>query len=590
VPQSHQLSSQTCNFERAGEGTNASLVYSLTIPAQGTINLPITIAGSYQSAQEAKEQFTKASRNPAQLLGQKKNRYQQIAQTARLNIPDEKLQQAYRWVKYNTDWLIRDVPQVGRGLSAGLPDYPWWFGADSDYALQGALATGQKELVYQTIDLLQQLSEKTNGNGRIIHEVSTNGAVFNPGNINETPQFASLIWYVYQWTGDKAFLQKYYPTVKKGLEWLLSQNDKDKNLLPDGFGMMEIHGLNSEMIDVAAYTQKAFADAAMMAKEMNEDALAAQYQKKADQLHKTINTEFWVPESKSFADFVGTARQALHLIDDAIIRADTLNKPWAVKELQATKTKVTKYPPDRKQGFVLHHNWVVNTPMETGIADTAKALAALQTGSQFVNPFGMFVTGIDRDETAGKDESSFATGKKIFSYTGAVMTLPTGVQAVAENNYGRPDQALDYLQRMTRTFSYALPGSIYEVSPDYGMTTQAWNIYSYAVPIITQFFGIKPRAYEKTILIQPQMPSAWNKASLENVIIGPNNITMMYEKNANGLAIHLTQAQEEWKLIIALPAATYKKWMVNGKNVTPRIANNLHLIEATGREIRIELK
>jgi hypothetical protein len=38
-------------------------------------------------------------------------------------------------------------------------------------------------------------------------------------------------------------------TVKKGLHWLLGEHDEDKNLLPDGFGMMEIHSLNSGMID-----------------------------------------------------------------------------------------------------------------------------------------------------------------------------------------------------------------------------------------------------------------------------------------------------------------------------------------------------
>lgn len=587
LPQSHQLSSQTCNFERVGKGTNASLTYALTIPANGSVHLPIIIAGSHQSLQEATNVFAYTSKNARQLLQQKKERYTKLAQTAKLTIPDEKLQQAFRWVKYNTDWLIRDVPEVGRGLSAGLPDYPWWFGADSDYALQGALVSGRKDIVYQTIDLLQQLSEKANGNGRIIHEVSTNGAVFNPGNINETPQFASLIWFVYQWTGDKDFLQKYYPTVKKGMDWLLTENDKDKNLLPDGFGMMEIHGLNSEMIDVAVYTQKAFADASHMARIMGEEALARQYQTTADQLKAKINADFWVPAANSYADFVGTARQAGQLIDDAIIRADTLKKPWAVKELQATKTKVATYPPNKKQGFVLHHNWVVNTPMETGIADTAKALAALETGSQFVNPFGMFVTGIDRDETAGKDESSFGAGRKIFTYTGAVMTLPTGVQAIAENNYGRPDKALDYLQRMTRTFSYALPGSIYEVSPDYGMTTQAWNIYSFAIPIITQFFGIKPRAYEKTIYIQPQMPSAWNTASIENVPVGENMVTMAYTRKGNSLQFAIRQSREDWKIRIALPAGKYSRWQVNGQQTSPQPAGNLQMVETKGKEITI---
>ena len=134
--------------------------------------------------------------------------------------------------------------------------------------------------------------------------------------------------------------------------------------------------------------------------------------------------------------------------------------------------------------------------MEMGIADDDKAQKALKTAEKFVNPFGVFVTGIDRDDSAGSDDGSFK-GSKIFSYTGAVMTLPTGVQVVAENNYGNPDKALNYLKRMTRTFSYALPGSMYEVSPDYGMMTQAWNIYSFAVPIVQQHFGIQPQAQNK---------------------------------------------------------------------------------------------
>jgi hypothetical protein len=69
-----------------------------------------------------------------------------------------------------------------------------------------------------------------------------------------------------------------------------------------------------------------------------------------------------------------------------------------------------------------------------------RALKALETAAKYTNPYGVFVTGIDRDASAGKEFGSFK-GAKQFSYTGAVMTLPTGVQAIAENNYGRPDKA-----------------------------------------------------------------------------------------------------------------------------------------------------
>jgi len=587
APRAHDTDGDDCGYAPAGRGCKATLRYALDIPAGATLTLPFTIAGSYQSEAQAKATYANVQQNAARLLAEKKKRYETIAAQTRLTVPDKDLERAFRWTKYNTDWLVRDVPEIGRGLSAGLPDYPWWFGTDNTYALQGVIATGNKDLTYRTIDLVHGLSQKTNGNGRILHEVSTNGAVFNPGNVNETPQFISLLWTVYRWTGDKAFLEKYYPAAKQGLDWLVRKNDKDRNGLPEGFGMMEIHGLNSEMIDVAAYSQGAFADAAEMAAEMGDAAAATQYRQAAARLAEKINADFWVPESNSYADFIGTPRQALGLIDDAIVRADTLKKPWAVAELEETKAKVAGLPPGQKRGFVLHHNWVVNTPMQTGVADTAKALAALKTGSRFVNPFGVFVTGIDRDETAGRDEGSFAGSKKIFSYTGAVMTLPTGVQAVAENNYGRPDEALGYLRRLTRSFSYALPGSIYEVSPDYGMMTQAWNLYSYAVPVVGQFFGIHPAAHRRTVYLRPRMPTAWNDARLENVAVGDNALGVTYRRTADGLQLSVTQTRPDWKVVFAFPAGRYRRWQLNGKTITPRPDGNTSVVEASGTELTL---
>ncbi|MFD2036516.1 glycogen debranching protein [Belliella marina] len=536
----------SCLYEPQGKGGSANLKYKVTVRPGKIETIRFFIAGSYKDQDSAEKTYDLLSKHANTYLKEKIDHYEKIASKSKITIPDKELELAFEWVKYNTEWLVRDVPEIGRGLGAGMPDYPWWFGVDNEYTLKGAIATGRKDLVYSTIELIHKLSE-TNGNGKVVHEVSSNGVIFNPGNINETPQFASLIYWVYQWTGDKEFLQKYYPFIKKGLKWLMEENDADGNLFPDGYGMMEIHGLESEMIDVAVYTQKAFADAAKMAKLMEETEQAQSYQHTADLLKEKINKEFWVEEYNSYADFIGTTAEALHLIDAAIIRADTLEKPWAVEELKATKKKLSTYPRNKKQGFVLFHNWVVNTPMEMGIAEEEKAIKALDKGSKFVNPFGVFVTGIDRDETSESADGKFE-GSKVFSYTGAVMTLPTGVQAISENNYGRPDEALGYLKRMTKSFGFALPGSIYEVSPDYGMMAQAWNLYSYAVPLVTQFFGINPDARNKVIHIKPQMPSSWNSAKIENVIIADNNISMDFKKEDNEIRIEVTQKNGDWEV------------------------------------------
>lgn len=563
--------------------------YNLIVSPKATTIFPLVISGSEKNELEALKTYEELQLNASSFLQKKKIRLENVNEKSKITLSDKELEKGFRWIKYNTDWLIRDVEGQGRGLCAGLPDYPWWFGVDSEYTLKGLIATGRKDLVYSTIDLIHSISEKTNGNGRIVHEVSTNGEVFNAGNVNETPQFASLIWEVFCWTGDKAFLNKYFQTIEKGLDWLLKENDKDGNLLPDGFGMMEIHGMDSEMIDVAVYSQKAFADASKMALVLGKMNLANQYQSKADKIKEKINRDFWVEEFNSYADFIGTKKQAMHLLDDAIIRADTLKKPWAVAELKNSKKQIEIYPDDKKRGFVIHHNWVVNTPMEMGVADKEKAIKALETAKKFTNPYGMFVTGIDRDETAGTEEGSFVTNRKIFTYTGAVMTLPTGVQAVAENNYGRPDEAYSLLKRMMKSFSFALPGSIYEVSPDFGMFSQAWNMYAFGEPIIKQFFGIKPLAHLKTIHISPLLPIKLADGKIQNVEIGENLIGMSFIQKSESQTFNISQKNGSWKLILAQPKGKFNIWKLNGKVVKPVVIGDVEKVEFKGINNSVQL-
>ncbi len=549
---------------QVGKGTPlpATLSYKLKVPAGQSRSVLMAIAGSYQSEEELQHTYRELLKSPAAALAAKQARFEEMEATVRLQVPDTTVQTMFEWMKYNTDWLVREVPEIGRGLSAGLPDYPWWFGCDNTYSQQGVLAVGQHELTRSTILLLHNLSQKTNGNGRMVHEASTNGAVFNPGNVNETPHFVSLLAQYYRWTGDKKLAEEMYPHVVKGMEWL-AQQDADGNAYPNGAGMMEIHGLDTEMIDVVAYTQQAMESASYLAENMNDTTRAKAYAIKAAQLKQRIRTDWWVEEEKSFADFIGTAEETSRLVTDALVRADTLQKPWSVQELRSKAMQLKNTSDKGKRGRVVYHNWVVNTPMELGIATEAQAQHALATARKYTNPYGMYVTGIDRTEAA--DSIVLKSRKKTFSYVGAVMTLPTGVQAIAEARYGHADQALDYLHRLGRSFSYALPGSMYEVSPDFGMMTQAWNQYAVAIPIVQYFFGIQPDAPNKTIYLLPRLPSAWPTASLERVRVGDNEFSIAIETNNTSVTYRVTQTQADWQIVFTPTdggSAT-----VNGKRV-----------------------
>lgn len=545
--------------------------YELTIVPNESVSLPFIIAGSAQTKERAIAAYETLQKSAYALLEKKIKRLQEMNAVAKLKLNDASLTRSFEWLKYNSDWLIADVDGMGRGIVAGLPDYPWWFGGDMAYTLKALIAMGQKELVYSSIDLIQRISEKQNGNGRIVHEVSTNGAVFNPGNVNETPQFISLLWEVFCWTGDEVFLEKYFPAVVKGLNWVLNENDANRNLLPDGAGMMEIHGLTSEMIDVATYTQKAFSDAAQMALFLKKPDLAKDYQQKADLMKKKINAKFWVSKDQSYADFIATKAQALHLMSDAIVRADTLGNSWAVSALKEMQEQTIKDTSSQPKGFVMHHNWVVNTPLETGIAPRENAIKALNTAKKYANPFGMYVTGIDKNVKRDEQEYSYAAavGKNDFTYTGTVMTLPTAVQIIAENNYGRPNEAFTLLKKVDKTFGYALPGSMYEVSPDYGMMTQAWNVYAYGVPIVKQFFGIQPMAFKKELVIAPVLPDSLTNGTLENLPVGDNKISVSFSKTAKHLIYKVTSLQSGWRVMFRLPSQKFSTLKVNNKLVKP---------------------
>ena len=253
------------------------------------------------------------------------------------------------------------------------------------------------------------------------------------------------------------------------------------------------------MIDVVAYQEQAYRAMANFAEAVGETVQTELYKNKANTLKEKINTEWWVEDFSSYADFRATKEQAIELVEAAILRADTLKKPWAVEELRKILNKAKTRTSSITQGYVVHRNWVVNTPLETGSANPDKAKKALSTAKNYQNRFGMFVTGIDRDE-----EQETATKWKAFSYVGAVMTLPTGVQAIGAARYGDVELSYEYLKKLENSFSYALPGSMYEVSPDFGMVTQAWNNYAVAVPIVHYYFGVTPLAHQKKMIFSPK--------------------------------------------------------------------------------------
>jgi glycogen debranching enzyme len=509
-------------------------------------------AGSSTSRSAAEAAFARLVRQQPDLLKKKQAHYSSLIERARIRIPDRRLQEVYNWVKINAEWLVRDVPGIGRGLGGGLMEYPWWFGTET-YSLQALAASGNAELAKQTLRLLRGQSAKANGNGRIVHEVTTNGAVSNPGNTQETAQFILTVGRVIQWTGDLAFAREMYPAMRRGLRWLLSDVDRNRNLFPEGYGIMEVLGLNTEVIDVAVHTQRALAATAGIAEILGDPGSARRYRQLASQLQERINQHFWIDEEDSYGDFYGTRPQALAVVEGAIKQVRLREKltekdQQAIEYYERLKDSFAALP-DTSRAWITNENWVISTPMEMGIAPHDRAIRLLdKIRKQNVGEWGPYLSATEKQ---------------------AMMTISTGVQAVSEGNYGRTDQAMWYVDKIVQTFNRKLPGSISEMMPDWGCFTIAWTSYGIVVPLIQHVFGIAPDAVNKTVDFDPHVPRGWEDMRIDDLPVGTNLISFSRARTSKGIEYVLQSKEPGWRFVLKGKSLAGSQHYVNGKPVSP---------------------
>jgi len=552
------------------------------IPAGKLYLFRFYVSGSISGTKEIEDNILKVRTQLSKLFSDKKQRFDTIQSTAEIRIPDKLLETAYKWGKYSTDWLIRDVPGMGKGMSAGLPDYPWFFSNDQATTFMALTGTRQPELFYNSFKMLKRISNKVNDNsGRIIHEVSTNSVVYDKGRMEESQLHILAAWQIFNWTGNIDFLKENYEFAKKTWSWL-QHHDSNHNGYIEGFGGAEIEGLNDEMLDVQVNTFKFLEILSKMAILFNDKADAAIYQQKSNTLREKINKDWWIESENRYADFITSKDKALKIIDNALEkRVQKGRNDWAGIKLTKLKDQIENntYP---NKGYVVYYNPSGYQPMMEGMTDTLRAKQMLKGASFFTNKYGGYITGIERPDDITLDERKFQKDT-VFTYNRAVMPGVTSGLAQAAVLFGMPDTALMYVHKTINSFSFATPGTIYEVAPDYGMFVQAWNVTGINIPLIQYFFGVTPRAFEKIITIHIQMPTTWKYATLNNLIIGDNRLSIHYSKIKNAVTCAVQLAKPGWKIQFNVNKST-RNIVVNKKRILP----NNNRVELTGMDNSIQ--
>jgi hypothetical protein len=516
-----------------GKEATGQLTWQLKIAAGSTVEIWFGISGTHVFKAEAYGGLFAGLADPDGLLSIKINQRVSLLGLSNVTIPDQVAQDAFNWAKLNLADMsrvvlnaeIRDTQEgtvypsplaefpLLTGFGAGYPDYPWFFGTDGCYTTFGLAATGQWDAAINHLNLVRSVSQAVNGStGKVLHEIVTNGCIYygtnaQPGDTNETAEFATAVATIWRWSGDNSFRDENYEFIKAGLNYLETTLDTYPDGWPEGAGMVEASGMGAKKLDVAVYTIRALNDLTEMAISKGDNSTAKWASGLAAKLSAKFDSDWWDSSLGLYADSLA-------------LNHEVATDPGATLGT-APVTQLEQY------------YWTNATPMETAFAPAAHAALAFPQLENTQLPVPVF-TGAN----------GFYQQAQTPTISGNLQAsaVNTGVMAVAEANYGRMDESLKYLEFVASELDTEQPGALPELfdSPDYqyfqaftgrAMVMQAWSSYGVEWPIIYHYLGIRPDVPNGQLVVIPELPSSWPTLAVSNLRVGSGTIAVSAKQN-----------------------------------------------------------
>jgi hypothetical protein len=575
----------------AGRGTGAALWYRCRVSSAGPAQLSFLIAGPARDSGSARELFARLTEGSAHRRPQAQGQLDGAAPTpvggltptlaeahrsageaflaplerCVLISPDLAINEVFAWAKANTARLLLEVPGIGSGVMAGLPDFPWWFGCDTAYGVLPMLPAGQTAAAVTSLRTLAAIGERCDPHGAIPHEVLPYGQIWAGGNLVELPLFLRAVYHTYCWSGDRSLLTEVLPFGLRALCSRLSSSCSDlqslqteaATLVPSGSSIVETPEMAAGLpaLDVAAYLVEALECLAELAALAGppQASLAAELRRRAAQTRDHVRAAWWLPQEGLFGDLYASPAELRTLLTTLLSRA-AQTPPEGQKALLTSASLLRRALDEhdrqvaprhdgeteqRPRPWLLHH-MVQALALDAGLPDSEQAaqlLRRLET-PEWRGPFGIVLN-------AQSDRQ--------------IMTLPSGALAVGAARYGRPDTALDWIRRIAAAFGAASPGTLSEYAPDGGCFLQLWSSYGIVWPVVHYFFGLRPLVAARRLCCVPQLPAAWPQATLRRVPLASAYVDVELTARPHGLQVRLEVSEPGWELLpgVALPSGAH---------------------------------
>ncbi len=477
--------------------------HDLLLPASGTIELKLVIAGGDDGLEQASKVYRHVMSHADDLLLERTDHYREILEnTVRLESPDYLLDKALQWAKLGTEDFKHFDPALGLCYFAGFPAYNFYFASDAFRILHGAICMGDFDDAREILRMILNYQAEQTGPdtlpGEIWHEMSTTGDRISPNFC--TLDFPPLLEHLYHWTGDLAFVEEVYPNLRAAVEWGYL-NDLD------GDGLLE-NGPEGEMADSAfedtnmegSHLQpnlawaRALRAGARLAKLMGDLPSADRWQDTANELERKLNQLYWNETEQRFEETIrpdGSFDSSWRGI--TVLDANTIDEGKAVLGL------------DR----LLEEEQRLTDP--AAFFQWKEAEKANTSWREYLSWYLV----------ARGDRARLLLGNHI---VGAGMT------------------ALREIARVP--FTTAAPGHFPEViglddpAASYvrGCAHQAWSAACGVVyPVMAGLFGVAPDAASHSVVIDPHLPAEWDFMRLVGLRVGEHKLDIAYRRDGDSL-------------------------------------------------------
>lgn len=410
-----------------------------------------------------------------------------------VSTPDKRFDEALRWAEISIE-ESKVSAAGGAGLAGGWytsgdsarPGFGWFFSRDTLWTLYAVNSFGDFALSRQALDFL--LSHQR-ADGKMMHEYSQTAAQVDwehmpylYASADSTPLFVMQIEDYVRTSGDLAYLKQHWTSVKSAYTFTRAHTTEGVYDNTQGTGWVEEWPrMPHQEIYLAALDQQSAAAFSHLSTLMGETSAAAEAR----------NTALLVEQK--LADYFGPTG----------IYRFSRNQDGTYDDVPSIFPAVAWW---------------------SGQLDLPRAgpTFAAWAGHTFSTDWGIRSVA---NTTSIYDSISY--------HHGSVWPLYSGWTSMAEYRTRRPVQAFANLRNTMDLTWLQDPGAITEVLSGQFLAPlgrssshQLWSSAMVLTPAIRGLFGLEPDGLNHTLHLAPQLPAAWNEASIRHISIGDQSFDL----------------------------------------------------------------